>query len=264
MTLNLKNQLTGNLLKFENDIAKTRKPFIRLNISDNKPTKINQSKIGGNPYLPLSVDYPTNKKGKPLLHLAQINLAEMPAFDGFPASGILQFYISAFDEMMGLDFENPTTPSNFRVIFHENPDASSDLQSDFSFLDDLPFSPIQYKKPRKITFEAQEEVCGIVDFRFAETIGAAMEAQAKGNNYYDLEDAYAKTVKNDGHKMGGYGYFTQEDPREESHEVLLFQLDSDEKHGILWGDMGVCNFFINADDLKNKDFSKVWYNWDCF
>ncbi|MDE5859478.1 MAG: DUF1963 domain-containing protein, partial [Oscillospiraceae bacterium] len=32
---------------------------------------------------------------------------------------------------------------------------------------------------------------------------------------------------------------------------------------IMWGDMGVANFFISENDLKNLDFSKVAYNWDC-
>ncbi len=32
---------------------------------------------------------------------------------------------------------------------------------------------------------------------------------------------------------------------------------------ILWGDAGVGNFFINREDLKRRDFSKILYNWDC-
>lgn len=64
-------------------------------------------------------------------------------------------------------------------------------------------------------------------------------------------------------QIGGYPFFTQYDPRQEdSNEVLLFQLDSQDH--ILWGDSGVGNFFISRDDLKNKDFSHVRYNWDCY
>lgn len=42
-------------------------------------------------------------------------------------------------------------------------------------------------------------------------------------------------------------------------------MDTDDVNGmdIMWGDCGVANFFIHPDDLKNKDFSKVLYNWDC-
>lgn len=30
----------------------------------------------------------------------------------------------------------------------------------------------------------------------------------------------------------------------------------------MWGDFGVANFFISKDDLKNKNFTKILYNWD--
>ena len=66
----------------------------------------------------------------------------------------------------------------------------------------------------------------------------------------------------------GHPFFTQEDVREEGsrYDTLLFQLDSetvDEEEITMWGDCGVGNFFINAEDLKNLDFSNVVYNWDC-
>jgi uncharacterized protein YwqG len=63
------------------------------------------------------------------------------------------------------------------------------------------------------------------------------------------------------------------DARAETHEIingnekytLLFQMDSDanEMVYISWGDLGVCNFFIEESKLKNLDFSDVIYYWDC-
>ncbi len=44
-------------------------------------------------------------------------------------------------------------------------------------------------------------------------------------------------------------------------EELYFPVDGGVE--IMWGDMGVAGFFINYEDLKRKDFSKVLYNWDC-
>ncbi|MCF3108907.1 DUF1963 domain-containing protein [Niabella sp. CC-SYL272] len=67
------------------------------------------------------------------------------------------------------------------------------------------------------------------------------------------------------HKLGGYAYFTQRDLREgdalTADYLLLFQMGSDEH--IMWGDAGVGNFFIAPVDFANKDFSGVFYNWDC-
>lgn len=64
-------------------------------------------------------------------------------------------------------------------------------------------------------------------------------------------------------QVGGYPFFTQSDPRSaDDGEVLLFQLNS--VKDIMWGDAGVANFFIDREALKNRDFSHVMYNWDCY
>ena len=58
-------------------------------------------------------------------------------------------------------------------------------------------------------------------------------------------------------------FFTQSDPRSvDDGEILLFQLNS--VKDIMWGDAGVANFFIDREALKNRDFSHVMYNWDCY
>ena len=33
--------------------------------------------------------------------------------------------------------------------------------------------------------------------------------------------------------------------------------------GVMWGNVGVGNFFINREKLKALDFSDVLYNWGC-
>ncbi|MDE6847976.1 MAG: DUF1963 domain-containing protein [Ruminococcus sp.] len=67
-------------------------------------------------------------------------------------------------------------------------------------------------------------------------------------------------------KIGGYPTFTQYEPRSEEqqkkYDFLLLQLES-EWEKILWGDIGIGNFFISSEKLKNRDFSDVFYNWDC-
>ena len=32
---------------------------------------------------------------------------------------------------------------------------------------------------------------------------------------------------------------------------------------ILWGDMGIANFFIKNENLKRLDFSDILYEWSC-
>lgn len=37
-----------------------------------------------------------------------------------------------------------------------------------------------------------------------------------------------------------------------------------EKEEKKWGDSGVCGFFCTPAELKERNFSNVLYNWDCY
>ena len=82
----------------------------------------------------------------------------------------------------------------------------------------------------------------------------------------------AEKYSGEGHRIGGYPFFTQDDPRGylphlQQHTILLLQLDSDSGNGdadkVLWDDAGVGNFFITPEDLQQRDFSRVLFTWDC-
>lgn len=106
--------------------------------------------------------------------------------------------------------------------------------------------------------------------------------------YYKSYEYFAEVSSYNRHLILGYPEFTQEDPRyfvEYSDDpnlicyddveynaafssyISLLQIDSHyNDHGgedIIWGDCGIANFFIHPDDLKNADFSKLVYYWDC-
>ena len=70
---------------------------------------------------------------------------------------------------------------------------------------------------------------------------------------------------NTGHKIGGYAFFTQSDPRDcspnQSTDVLLLQIDTDEE--IMFGDGGVAHLFISPEALKNQQFDQAYFQWDC-
>lgn len=74
-------------------------------------------------------------------------------------------------------------------------------------------------------------------------------------------------LSNHNHLLGTPN-FTQTDPRpDDSAHVLLFQLastfDDDDLNSVLWGDMGIGQFFIAREDLQNRRFEKAWLHWDC-
>lgn len=247
---------------YRETITKTMEQFVKVTLSK-ETADITSSKVGGNPYFLKDAQYPVSEEGKPLHLLAQINFSEVIKFsDDFPDSGILQFFINGYDDVLGVNFDDQTNQQGFRVIYHEQIEEESKRMQDFSFLEDdeeeiyLPFLP---NKEYKMHFEKAEAPVSISDFRMEQENIEFDEA---------LYEAYEETYPSQGHKIGGYPFFTQNDPREsktfEDKLILLLQIDSDEKNEIMWGDMGVGNFFISKEDLQNRNFSNVLYNWDCY
>jgi uncharacterized protein YwqG len=201
-----------------------------------------------------------------MIPLAQVNFSDFPNLKDYPDKGLLQFYISN-DDCYGLDFKDQYNPGSFRVIYIENPEEQQ-LNPDTSFIDTLiqsENSPVF--KPHRLSFTKKIDYVGMNDYR-SNSHGFHVDnwlEQFSGTVKNKLEDTWYNLFSSNGHKIGGYAYFTQSDPREYAegteNSILLFQMDSDDH--IMWGDVGVGNFFISPNDLVNKDFTKVLYNWDC-
>ncbi len=245
-------------------ILATREPYVRVLAQPARKIELWESKVGGLPYLPKGVTFPTASDGRELFFLAQINFADMPPLAPFPTEGIVQFYIQD-DDLYGMDFDDGENPDTFRVLYHpkvvKDPSA---LQTKFPALRDyddlLPHHP---EESYPLKFALAEEVVPVTDYRFFEKFGQDFFQQF-GEKEFDVMDEYSKMVRPQGHKIGGFAYFTQDDPRTVNDPMLLlFQLDSDEPMDLMWGDMGVGHFFIREKDLIARNFSRVLYDWDC-
>ena len=242
--------------QYKEQLEHTRKPAMRITLNSKAAEHPWNSKVGGVPYLPTGMAYPVDAEGEKLQFLAQINFEEMPALEGYPTQGILAFYVGT-DISCGFDFNDPLNQAGFRVIYFEEIIQDMDrLQiREPSYVEDSPI-----KRESSILFEPIQQIITIEDGN----------CELNYTVYQDLLETYDifKTNYNSRtHLLGGYPSFVQEDPRI-YHEkiqdyVLLFQLDSDYDAEILWGDVGVANFFIHPNDLKNRDFSRVAYTWDC-
>lgn len=216
-----------------------------------------QSKFGGLPYLPKGVDYPRNKEGNPLYLLAQLNFEEIPYLFPYPDKGILQFWI-ADDDLLGLEFEGDPLQENFKAIYYPT-FSRENLVRDFSFLPAPNCTPFESGEGEcALEFSSKEMPITYTDYRFEKLFPNVED---------EFSDWYMDAYGGGGHRIGGYPYFTQVDPREDSEhaakELLLLQIDTDYDSGIEWGDEGVANFFISPSDLNKRDFSRVFYNWDC-
>lgn len=262
---------------------KTMKKSIKINEEEAANLSIFDSKFGGLPYWNEETEYPTDKNGDALILLAQINFEKTPINDDrFPKKGILQFFIGTND-LMGADFDNMTAQEGFRVIYHENVNTeitkeeirAQGIRSNVE-LDGASEEYFPFYKQYEITFEESMEPISTASSNFEKILKQSAEEVLKR----DIEDVWSifesdeEELINDtfyicGHKILGYPFFTQWDPREEGeiyndkkYDTLLLQIDS--VGDILWGDSGVGNFFINGDDLKNKKFDNVMYTWDCY
>lgn len=258
--LKQKSQMIPEFLaKFSTQIEKYKLDTIKiLAHPHNGKSKltIQQSKFLGQPYIPKNQPYPTCLDGTPMIMLAQINFSEVPELEDFPQSGIFQLFVHPTD-WYNMEKED------YKIIFHET--EYEEPISDFSFLTEKLYEESPIYCEHTLTFKKETEFGGTPDFRF--------ELDFDGLDYFDYQETLPKEQQeqmdklfdSSGHKIGGYACFTQTDPRDydeqSNDDMLLLQIDTDDK--IMFGDSGVANLFINKKDLKNKDFSKAYFNWDC-
>lgn len=257
-------QLPKQLEAWRQGLEQTARPVIRIQTKREQPSRT-QSHFGGTPYWLKTMPYPTAQDGTPLRLLAQIRFDEIERpLPYYPTTGLLQFFIAS-DDLYGLDFDAPQKQDTFRVVYHEM------VEEDETKWADIPHIPVEeYGFPMEeagtLQFVQEEMYLSCDDFRFTEQYD--WTALDLGDEEDEVLDELWENISSSGHQLGGYPYFTQEDPRAYSDDVLkeyelLFQLDTDDTIECMWGDAGVANFFIHPDDLKNRDFSNVLYNWDC-
>lgn len=248
--------------------------------TESVPT-IFDSKVGGLPYWDPAKTYPTDSNGKKMFLLAQINFDQDKAESPLPQSGMLQFFVGD-DDLYGLDFDHPTKQKDWRIVYHEKIDASVTAEAVEAM--GIPVSPDNeevvspvfrscvfrlakketwltpdnWERFDELTLEVAEDLFGETDAESADEVFGEDQYALLEEEYFYSENSH----------LLGHPYFTQADIREPGwrYDTLLFQLDSEtaeEEEITMWGDSGVGNFFINAEDLKNLDFSDVVYNWDC-
>ncbi len=234
-------------------MADLKKPCVKITLTDTKPS-VFESKVGGLGYIPHDSSFPTDNGGRQLRLLAQINCADVQ-LDGFPEKGLLQFWLAG-TELYGCDFENRTNQDGFRVIYYPEIDTTvteDEIRNKMTDIED------EYDE---FLFPVDRE-CGMT-FEKSENPFIDYDAYYFGDDDESEEDE--DWTVNAGHKVGGYPFYTQFEPRKDEqkkeYDFLLFQLDSD-SNKVMWGDWGIGNFFISSEKLKNRDFSDVFYNWDC-
>ena len=277
--------ITKEMIKkvIEKVSEENKKECINIKTHIDENLTIFDSKFGGIPYLPKDFEVPCDSSNhEQFALLAQINCAELPENNLYPKVGILQFWIGR-DDLMGLE-------DDYKVVYFENIDntiTKEEVLTKYKPLDPnnydqyTPFDPTNAEFG--LTFEKGISTITTADYRFENIIISAIHElypdEEVARLYSDLDEdvhEYLYTsVKGLKHAIGGYPNFTQYDPRsynseegeQSPYDIMLLQVESECKKDndveIIWGDCGVGNFFISEENLKNRNFEDVLYNWDC-
>lgn len=260
------------------------------------------SKLGGIPYWDAAKPYPTDAKGRPMAMVMQVNFAELPHVDPLPQSGMLQFFITSdetvLEEGYGIYFEDPTSQANCRVVYHETINRDIDIKplGQYPRCEDLENSPVMGEYPLWALpgDSCINRTCNGFEQLFADAV-RQLYGDKLETPYFDdylkkilpeehrdeVDDAlvmgdnpmyYGPTEKN--FQMLGFPAFEQYDERPEGCrcDTLLLQIPTIENNNesqdgnwcTIWGDCGSARLFINASDLRRRDFSHVYFEFQCY
>ena len=245
---------------------KTQKKCYKIVLGDKNPN-ILDNKLGGKPYLPVGEKYPTDKVGRPMSLLLQINLKNIELKD-FPKQGILEV------------FTNMGYPMEFCVkLFDDGLDYQTDIPEPKAFYEN---SECEYfiKNPVCITLEKTIMHMPSSNYRYLGVLKRIIKQQLINKTTAEEVDMFVKNYKNvdaiwdkvyphlvyQPLNIGGYPNFCQEDPRpylKPKKNECIFSLDcvgyedyiEIYDSGVIWG-------FISKQDLKNKNFEHAFVDCD--
>lgn len=204
--------------------------------------------------------WPQGYNDQPMCLIAQLNLAELPALEGYPTEGLLQFFV-ADDFSFGTDESLtdgkpgclvrliPTTEFS-QVRAEEHPAHYADFLlsgGGFTVSGELFQQPLSTAENPVVLHELGNYglPTDAASQRKLRRIIAAQEPETFPTIYGD-----------------GWGIFFHWDPREVGDgQRLLFQLHAHSADGVdlILGSEGCMSFFIKEDALTRGDFSQVSY-----
>jgi uncharacterized protein YwqG len=260
---------------------------IKAKASDEKKFKLGESKIGGLPHLPKDFVWPTFNDAS-LAFIAQFNLSEIAKFDTenlLPKIGMLYFFYEG-GNTWGFD---PKDKGAIKVVYY---DGNLSSLTETLLPDDLD-NPKEYESlrflPCKLSFKSETDYPFEVDAFYEEV--SRFSTQQIDEPLSEFIEELTVDPFDEVNKLFGYPNIIQSDffeevefvtnglycgdstgyndPKAKKLEqnindwILLFQISSIDAANMMWGDGGKVYFAIKKEDLKNKDFDKVWFVLQC-
>lgn len=246
------------------DVLSSSKKLIACS-PKNRPAvgAVTASRFGGRPAWPKDQPPLAGQNGKPMIFLAQINFEEAPPLEGFPDSGLLQFFVDD-DDVNGCEFPS-RNGQGCAIIYRERLDGF--VLGD-QYRDGSPeCSPFQVSsvmvEGRDLVFETGDMHPSYSDVSVTARDRALYRTGGKeaADEFYQWMDAFESPDI----YLGGFPKFTQNDVRElrewRDYDTVLLQLGVTDE--MMWGDCGEACFLMRKEDLIAKRFENAIYNWDC-
>lgn len=264
----------SSLAQHADILERLLKPAIAIvHAAPEVPAAVGASKLGGEPDLPPGFVWPKWKR-RPLAFLAQLRLDELAPYDVeklLPASGMLYFFNDTKNDWGGREIEGA-----WRVVYSEaQPDELKRTPLPKPLSETGRFQEVPVRFEPRYTLPFQDEELRLL----------APELQLTQQQQSDYDDLVYRLVEWEKgrplHWMLGYHSAIQGAANVEALQdlyalasdeaiarcqelVLLLQLDSDDKAGMCWGDLGTLYFWIHRDDLATRCFERVWMVAQCY
>ncbi|TCC59390.1 DUF1963 domain-containing protein [Kribbella pittospori] len=234
-----------------------------------------RTQLGGKPELPEETPWPVTD-GRPLSFIAQVDCSELPTLDDgpLPASGLLSFFYDGVEQAAwGFD---PTDADHWRVIYTPptTPSAIRDFPPDLEptgRYEATTLRPeIEWTIPPWESFAVEELGIGRAADGYADVFGDSdslihrllghpepvqgdmqHECQLASNGIYCGDSTYTESAR------------AQKLLPASSEWRLLLQVDSAEDLGMMWGDVGRLYYWIRDQDLRDREWDKVWLVLQC-
>jgi uncharacterized protein YwqG len=272
--------ITRHLSRVADEIESAAKASVCL--AADKPSEDAITRLGGQPNLPSTFEWPSWRE-EPLAFVAQVDLAALPQIPGLtlPRNGALFFFFEGGENAWGF---RPDDRGSSCVLFTPDP------------LNRFPLRSLPESLPRHLRFKGVGLSVAPIQLTIpgdGDTVVKQLSlTRDERNAYLDFQEQWNTDKVGTIHRVGGYPDCVQGDPKLEAHLVshglycgdpsgyelgrkqglsagssewdLLLQVDSEEKAGMIWGDVGRIYFLIHNQDLAQRRFDKTWLVFQCF
>src|SRR5579859_1840855 len=249
------------------------------------------------PDLPRELSWP-EWQGAPLGFITQLNLPELALYDregALPRTGMLSFFYDAEQRAFGFDAAERDA---WRVLYYDGDlaqlartPAPPTLPAEGTYPACALECSTEWTLPPLESLHLER--VGITWEAMYGPSSATEQARAEGDRYLELCESLARLYGDAdllhrvlGHpdpvqgdmqlecQLASHSLYTgnasgYRDPRAASLRAgatdwrLLLQIDSDDEAGMMWGDVGRIYYWIQQERLAKRDFSNVWFAYQC-